>query len=236
MRESPRPRNKGNRTEPGPSNHAYALLTQLRAKLEEVMQSERRLEGGRVLDLGCGTRPYECLLRKRFGEYVGADLLGNTHADVVIGPGPLPFRSASFDCVFSTQVLEHVRDPHFYLQEANRVLKVGGTLLLSTHGIWWYHPHPGDYWRWTADGLTLELAKAGLTVAQCSGVLCGPAAAIQLWQDTTSGALPGPFKHVYHWLLQRCIGLVGRLYGGRPIRDAAVWVVVAHKEDIEPAV
>jgi SAM-dependent methyltransferase len=71
-------------------------------------------------------------------------------------------------------VLEHVWDLKTYLGEARRVLKPGGALLLSTHGSWLYHPHPGDYRRWTAEGLRREVEGRGfrqLRVAPLVGPL-----------------------------------------------------------------
>ena len=47
-------------------------------------------------------------------------------------PGPLPFRSASFDVVVTLETIEHVLDPDGLLEEARRVLVPGGTLVLST--------------------------------------------------------------------------------------------------------
>ncbi len=42
----------------------------------------------------------------------------------------LPFSSDSFDVVFSKSLIEHLRDPERFLDEALRVLRPGGTLLL----------------------------------------------------------------------------------------------------------
>ena len=67
--------------------------------------------------------------------------------------GRLPAEAADYDCILSTQVLEHVEDPAAYLQECYRVLSPGGHLLLTTHGIFEDHAVPRDYWRWTAVGL-----------------------------------------------------------------------------------
>jgi SAM-dependent methyltransferase len=47
-------------------------------------------------------------------------------------PGPLPFRTGSFDVVVSLETIEHVLDPDGLLEEAHRVLVPGGTLVLST--------------------------------------------------------------------------------------------------------
>jgi SAM-dependent methyltransferase len=58
----------------------------------------------------------------------------------------------TFDVVLCTQVLEHVRRPHQALLEMARVLRPGGVLLMSTHGVYPFHPDPNDYWRWTQQG------------------------------------------------------------------------------------
>ena len=99
--------------------------------------------GWRVLELGCGTRPYETLVRASGADYQGADLRGNPHADVLIDDnGHTQAADASYDLVISAQVLEHVTDPVAYLADARRLLKPGGWMILSTHGIWIYHPCP----------------------------------------------------------------------------------------------
>ncbi len=49
--------------------------------------------------------------------------------------------------------------PGLYLSECFRVLRPGGQLLLSTHGVFPYHPDPVDLWRWTCEGLRIRSAK-----------------------------------------------------------------------------
>jgi len=46
------------------------------------------------------------------------------------------------DVVVSFQVLEHIRDVSLYPRECERVLRSRDQLLLTTHGIWEYHPTP----------------------------------------------------------------------------------------------
>jgi len=55
------------------------------------------------------------------------------------------------------------------------VLKPGGSLLLSTHGSWFYHPHPGDYRRWTRKGLRREVETRGFRLVEMRSVV-GPLA------------------------------------------------------------
>jgi SAM-dependent methyltransferase len=52
-----------------------------------------------------------------------------TAADVT---GGLPFEAALFDCVVAGEIIEHVPDPDRLLVEIRRVLRPGGTLVLST--------------------------------------------------------------------------------------------------------
>jgi len=127
-----------------------------------------------VLDTGCGTMPYRTYFTSRGAGYLGVDIDGTP--DILIAPGgALPLADQSIDFIVSFQVLEHVRNVPQYLASIRRVMKDGGHLFLSTHGVWPYHPHPTDFWRWTRDGLRVTLEDAGFEIGQTSA-LCGPAA------------------------------------------------------------
>jgi SAM-dependent methyltransferase len=82
-------------------------------------------------------------------------------ADIVAMAERLPVADGSADLVLCTQVLEHVEDPSRAVSEMARVLKPGGICLLTTHGTWFYHPDPEDYWRWTPAGLRRVFEAAG---------------------------------------------------------------------------
>jgi len=89
--------------------------------------------------------------------------------------------SMSIDRVVSFQVLEHVWDLDWYLSESLRVLKPDGTLWLTTHGTWPYHPHPTDFRRWTSQGLKRELESRGFEMISMKG-LVGPLAWTSLFR------------------------------------------------------
>jgi len=116
--------------------------------------------GLRVLDVGCGDRPYDPLFSSA-AELVGFDRPGNAHADVHGEIEAIPVEDASFDVVLCLQVLEHVPDPAAAVRELRRVVRPGGRVLASTHGIYPFHPNPDDLWRWTHTGLEKLFRDSG---------------------------------------------------------------------------
>ncbi|HEY1860440.1 MAG TPA: class I SAM-dependent methyltransferase [Gemmataceae bacterium] len=156
-------------------DHAWYSLMRLRQSLEEVLRQNGLLKrGGRIVDVGCGDRPYAPLFQDAGMEYVACDLGGD--ADVRFIPGErIPLEDGCADGVVSFQVLEHVWDLDWYLGECRRLLRPGGWMLLSTHGTWLYHPHPTDFRRWTRDGLDRELTTRGFSVETMHSVV-GPLA------------------------------------------------------------
>jgi SAM-dependent methyltransferase len=122
---------------------------------------------GRTLDYGCGGSPYRELLTE-LRPYVRADIPPGDGLDLTLdADGLLPREpDASYDVVLSTQVLEHVPDAPRYLAEAFRLLRPGGALILTTHGLIPEHGCPYDFTRWTADGLARVATSAGFVVEE----------------------------------------------------------------------
>ena len=90
--------------------------------------ANRLLAGGDVLDLGCGQRDQAAPLEQLGFRYVGLDY-DTSEADLLADAHSIPFADASFDCILSYAVLEHLHNPFIALQEAARVLRPGGWLV-----------------------------------------------------------------------------------------------------------
>lgn len=210
------------------AGHPYAHhIRKLPAALRELAGELAIPPGGRILDYGCAEMPY----RSFFGadvEYVGADLPGNDQAAISLLPdGAVPVADQSFDAVLSTQVLEHVKDPRLYLAECFRVLRPGGRLLLSTHGIFAYHPDPVDLWRWTCEGLRSEVKSAGFEIVRFEGVIGLAATGLQLFQDAISYRLSPWWATQLARVMQPVVAFVDRFETSQTLGyNASVFALV----------
>lgn len=211
--------------------HRYAHhVRTLPARLEELAGSLGVPPGGRVLDYGCADVPYRHFVPAD-ADFVPADLEGNPDASLALNPdGTVPAEDESFDGLLSTQVLEHVEDPALYLSECFRLLRPTGRMLLSTHGIFVYHPDPDDYWRWTCAGLQRQVRAAGFEIDRFEGIIGPAATGLQLFQDAFYYELPRPIQPVFALAMQTLIFLVDRVKRQRPQHyDAQVFALVARK-------
>lgn len=223
---------RNGRLYPRPSDRIYWHLTCLRQAIEEVVAkfiAERQFE--QLVDFGCGNMPYRPLFEPMVRQYVGCDLKGNALADRhVSGFGELPFPDDSVDIVLSSQVLEHVHDVNAYLSETSRVLKSEGILVLSTHGVWRFHPDPEDYWRWTSSGLRSVVSCNSFTIRHFRGVMGPEATSLQLLQDARLRRLPKRLQPLYRQYMQWRIRAADLSCPPEERdADACVYVVVAEK-------
>jgi SAM-dependent methyltransferase len=166
----------------------YAVRAPLAAWLraEAAAAALRWPDGHRVLDVGCGVKPYYPFFADGASEYVGIDV-ENPAADVQAPADALPVADASYDLVLCTQVLEHSADPAQVVRELRRVVAPGGRVLASTHGVQVYHPAPVDLWRWTHAGLERLFRENGdwssLTVAPGSGTTACVGMVVSIYID-----------------------------------------------------
>lgn len=103
---------------------------------------------GQVLDFGAGTGDQSVILARLGYEVSALDVEGSDYSDSTVFPvsfyggKTIPFPDNSFDFIFSSNVLEHIRDATGINHELKRVLRPGGRMV---------HIVPSASWRfWTS--------------------------------------------------------------------------------------
>jgi SAM-dependent methyltransferase len=121
---------------------------------------------GRVLDFGCGAKPYESAFVNA-DEYIGVDLAVSGHkhydskVDVYYDGRTLPFDDAAFDAVVAFEVFEHLFNLEEMLREIRRVIRPGGKLFFTVPFVWDEHEIPYDFGRYTSFGIRAVLERNG---------------------------------------------------------------------------
>lgn len=124
---------------------------------------------GKLLDFGCGNKPYESLFNVT--EYVGLDIVESGYpdeksAEVFYDGKKIPFNDNTFDSVLASEVFEHIFNPDEALLELNRVLKKGGNILITVPFVWFEHEIPYDFARYTSFGIEHLLRKNGFQIVK----------------------------------------------------------------------
>ncbi len=139
--------------------HLYFLIKDLKEAIEKYCR-------GHILDLGCGNKPYESLYTPVTEKQTGCDAIqsSDNRVDVICLATDLSFGNNTFDSILCSQVLEHVYDHKKMMEEAFRVLKPGGSMVLSVPFAWELHEEPYDFFRFTRHALLELFEQAGFRV------------------------------------------------------------------------
>jgi SAM-dependent methyltransferase len=116
----------------------------------DLMRAYVPLEDAWILDVGCGIGTYVRRFRDFSAHVFGVDISAERLAEAKL-PGlaaaqgeRLPFRDQSFDVLVFNEVIEHVDDDRRTLEDAMRVLRPGGHVVIyapnrlypfETHGV-----------------------------------------------------------------------------------------------------
>ena len=142
----------------------------LRKKLLRAICRHSKYMNGKMMDFGCGAKPYKSLFN--VNEYIGVDFQGQGHSheneqiDVFYDGKTLPFPDNHFDSVFSTEVFEHVFNLEEIVVEIKRVMKSGGKILITCPFAIPEHEQPNDYARYSSFGLKHLFAKNNFKVIE----------------------------------------------------------------------
>lgn len=118
-----------------------------------------------LLDLGCGPRPYLDLYEHAFEQTLGADLQDSPFpkkgVDIYCAATCVPLADSTVDTILSTEVLHDIAEPSDFFNECYRLLKANGTLVLTTPFVVPVVDGPYDHYRFTAEGIRYQAARAG---------------------------------------------------------------------------
>ena len=148
-------------------NHSNRQLYNWRSYVDgdKCLLSVVSLYKGRLYDLGSGESPYKNFFLQYADEYIAVDWASSYHnvkVDIEADLNKsLPVETEVADTVVSLMVLEHLCEPQIMLNEAYRILKPGGAIVLQVPWQWRIHEAPYDYFRYTPYGLEYMLKKAG---------------------------------------------------------------------------
>ena len=200
-------------------------VVHVRRMLADVVRA--RGEGGVLCDVGAGFEGSR--LGRWSGRRLGIDIAAARGVDVVADGHALPLRDKSADAVVLMEVLEHVPTPLALLRECARILQAGGFLCLTAPQYCILHGHPGDYYRYTNQGLDYLCREAGLRIVDVRAT-GGPALVLfHAVERNLHPRLRLPFVAAAYrlsdWLDGRFFG-----HGNRPgVVDALGWAVLAVK-------
>ena len=145
----------------------YSLFL-IRNRLLKAIRGQAVRFSGRLLDFGCGIKPYESLFTVE--EYIGVDYAGEgetyskERADFLYDGKTLPFTDNYFDGIFTTEVVEHIFNLERIIPELQRVLKPGGELLLTCPFAMPEHEVPADFARYTSFAIQDLFRRNGFEV------------------------------------------------------------------------
>ncbi|HXG06810.1 MAG TPA: class I SAM-dependent methyltransferase [Nitrososphaera sp.] len=130
------------------STDPYHLL---QSRFYELLQQKE--SNGKVLELGSRNR--SGIVRRQLVpehlHYIGMDILSGDNVDVVGDAHALSklFAPGTFDAIFAISVFEHLLMPWKVVLEMNRVMKIDGLVMITTHHAWPLHEMPWDFWRFS---------------------------------------------------------------------------------------
>ena len=132
----------------------WLIFKIINPNLEEALRKYGR---GKMIDIGCGEKPYLDMASKYVDEHIGLDHQDSMHdtsnVNIIGSAYEIPSANNTYDTILCTDVLEHLEKPDYAIREAFRVLKPGGYGIYSVPLFWHLHEEPRDFYRFTKYGL-----------------------------------------------------------------------------------
>lgn len=145
----------------------WLIFSLINPELEKML---KQYATGRMIDIGCGVKPYQAMASPYVREHIGLDhedtIHDKSHIDYFGDAYHIPFDDNFFDSALCTDVLEHLEEPHLAIAETWRVLKPGGYAIYTVPLFWHLHEQPRDFYRYTKFGLNYLFQKNSFEVIE----------------------------------------------------------------------
>lgn len=131
-------------------DYSYILLKNNLEIFKKFRDLVIKGKNSRILDVGCGFKPWLELFDKSKIEYIGLDFdKEKSSADFIASADKLPFPDNNFDALIYSEALEHVENLPQVLKELRRVVKNDAFVFISSPFIFPEHGIPYDFQRLT---------------------------------------------------------------------------------------
>jgi len=180
----------------------YSMLIRI-LLLNKISKAASKYAKGKLIDLGCGVKPYRELFLPYITEYIGVDHpdINKYHYnanDVELWEDccKVSLENGYSDTIFSSQVLEHIEHPIQFVNEAYRLLKNGGNIIVTVSFLEFLHQPPYDYYRFTHFALKKLFKEAGFININIEPI--GNANIVNHWTNIYKlKCKPNWYKHIY---------------------------------------
>jgi SAM-dependent methyltransferase len=122
------------------------ILADFKIEVSRTIREFQLTSNPKIVNLGSGTSDYG-------KDVINVDFIRYKNVDLVLDICNLPFENDQFDLVVLTEVLEHIENPTTVIKEAHRILKRGGSVLITSPFMIGFHASPNDFQRFTIPGL-----------------------------------------------------------------------------------
>lgn len=143
----------------------YCWTSYRRRILDRCLTVYSSIFRGIVLDIGGRDRGRFRKPKTSVEQWIFADINPEHHPDVILDVAHMDtIASESVDVICACELFEHVEQIEAGLDECERVLKLGGSTVISVPFLYAIHADPSDYQRWTEYKWKKELAQRKLSI------------------------------------------------------------------------
>ncbi|MFH1073586.1 MAG: class I SAM-dependent methyltransferase [Candidatus Firestonebacteria bacterium] len=107
-------------------------------------------------------------------EYIGCDMREGKGVDRVLNLHKIDLPDNAAGAVLIFETLEHVEYPHKAIEEAYRILKPGGIIVITSVLDFEIHDYPNDYWRFTPEAFESLLKNFKMSFVGNAGISAFP--------------------------------------------------------------